>query len=144
MQAAIGAAQIQKLPDFVLKRKENFKKFYHGLKQFDEYLILPQATKNSDPAWFSFIITIKPNKRFTRLELVNYLETNLIETRNLFVGNLLRHPAFMNIEHRVVGNLHNTDFIMNNTFFIGVYPGMTDAHIQFTISKFEEFFKNLK
>lgn len=144
IQAAIGAAQIQKLPDFVQKRKENFKKFYTGLKQFEEYLILPEATKNSDPAWFSFIITVKPNKRFTRLEMVNFLEANLIETRNLFVGNLLRHPAFMNIEHRVVGDLNNTDFIMNNTFFIGVYPGMTDAHINYTISKFEEFFKNLE
>ena len=144
MQAAIGSAQMDKLKDFTKKRKSNFKKIYNGLKQFEEYLILPKATSKSDPSWFTFIITVKKNKKFKRDDLTGFLEENLIETRNLFCGNILRHPAYMNIKHRVVGNLDNTDYIMNNTFFIGVYPGLTDKKINYVISKFNEFFNRIK
>ena len=143
MQAAIGSAQMDKLKDFTKKRKSNFKNIYNGLKPYEEYLILPKATSKSKPSWFTFIITVKKNKKFKRDDLTGFLEENLIETRNLFCGNILRQPAYMNIKHRVVGNLDNTDYIMNNTFFIGVYPGLTDEKINYVISKFNEFFKRI-
>ena len=144
MQAAIGCAQMDKLEDFTEKRKSNFIKIYEGLKPFKKYLILPTATPKSDPSWFVFIITVKENKKFKRDDLTGFLEDNLIETRNLFCGNILRQPAFMNINHRVVGNLDNTDYIMNNTFFIGVYPGLSDERIYYVCDKFKEFFKSIK
>lgn len=143
MQAAIGCAQMEKLEEFVNARRKNFKKFYKGLIPFEKHLILPKATPNSEPSWFSFVISVRPNKKFTRNDLTNHLESNLIETRNLFSGNLLRHPAFQNIKHRVMDNLINSDFIMNNTFFIGTYPGLTDDQIDFVLEKFKEFFKGI-
>jgi len=133
MQAAIGCAQMDKLEGFTRKRKSNFAKIYQGLKKFEEYLILPKATPRSDPSWFVFLITVKDNSRFSREDIVGFLNENRIETRNLFCGNILRQPAFMNIERRVVGDLKNTDYVMNNTFFIGVYPGMTDEKITYMI-----------
>jgi len=144
MQAAIGCAQMDKLDDFTKKRKSNFDKIYQGLKQFENYLILPEATPGSDPSWFVFLLTVKNNSKFSRDNITGFLEENLIETRNLFCGNILRQPAFMNIKHRVIGNLKNTDYIMNNTFFIGVYPGMTDEKITYMIEKFQEFFNSVK
>lgn len=143
MQAAIGVAQFDKLEMFTQSRKDNFKKLYEGLLKYSDYLILPKATTGSDPSWFSFIISIKESAPFKRNKLVDFLENNLIETRNLFSGNLLRHPAFENVEYRVVGTLENTDFIMNQTFFIGVYPGMNDEKIQYVLDIFERFFNSL-
>ncbi|MCK4446334.1 MAG: lipopolysaccharide biosynthesis protein RfbH [Candidatus Marinimicrobia bacterium] len=142
MQAAIGCAQMDKLEYFTEKRKINFKKIYEGLKPYEKYLILPKATPKSDPLWFSFIITIRENNKFNRNDLRDFLESNLIETRSLFCGNILRQPAFLNIKHRVIGNLDNTDYIMNNTFFIGVYPGLSDENIDYVIYKFNEFFND--
>lgn len=142
MQASIGAAQIEKLPQFVEARKRNFARLYSGLKKYSEFLILPEATPHSDPAWFSFIITVKENKKFRRNDLVGFLEERLVETRYLFCGNLLRHPAFEKINHRIVGDLTNTDVIMNNTFFIGVFPGLTERHVDYILEQFDEFFKN--
>jgi CDP-4-dehydro-6-deoxyglucose reductase, E1 len=144
MQAAIGCAQMDKLEGFTRKRKSNFAKIYQGLKKFEEYLILPKATPRSDPSWFVFLITVKDNSRFSREDIVGFLNENRIETRNLFCGNILRQPAFMNIERRVVGDLKNTDYVMNNTFFIGVYPGMTDEKITYMIEKFHDYFNRLK
>ncbi|GAB4223604.1 MAG: lipopolysaccharide biosynthesis protein RfbH [Francisella sp.] len=141
MQAAIGVAQLKKLPDFVQARKDNFKKLYDGLKKFKDYLILPKATENSDPSWFGFMICVRENEKFNRLELAKYLEENKILTRQLFAGNLLRQPAYQNIKHRVVGSLENTDYVMNNGIFIGVYPGLTDEKIEYIISVFDDFFK---
>lgn len=141
MQAAIGCAQMDKLEYFIEKRKHNFNRIYKGLKPYEDYLILHKATEYSDPSWFVFVLTVKENERFTRNELTSYLESNMIETRNLFSGNLLRHPAFINIKHRVVGDLKNTDYIMNNTFFIGVYPGVTEEKLDYIIKKIDEFFK---
>ena len=141
MQAAIGVAQLKKLPSFIEIRKINFNKLYNGLKKFENYLILPRATENSDPSWFGFMLCIKENDKFTRLELAEYLENKKILTRQLFAGNLLRQPAYQNIEHRVVGTLENTDYVMNNGIFIGVYPGLTDNKIGYMISIFEDFFK---
>ena len=141
MQAAVGLAQLKKLPDFVNKRKENFKKLYEGLKKFDEYLILPYATENSDPSWFAFPITVKENDRFTKNQIVAHLEKNKILTRQLFAGNVTRQPAYEDVEYRVVGDLKNTDCIMNNTFFIGVYPGIDDVKMKYILKTFESFFE---
>lgn len=142
MQAAIGVAQLKKLPKFVQARKDNFKKLYDGLKKYEEYLILPKATENSDPSWFGFMLCTRENDKFSRLELSKYLEDNKILTRQLFAGNLLRQPAYENIKHRVVGELTNTDYVMNNGIFIGVYPGLTDEKINYMIEQFENFFKS--
>lgn len=142
MQASIGVAQLKKLPDFVEARKVNFKKLYDGLKKYEDYLILPRATENSDPSWFGFMLCTKENEKFTRLELAKYLEDNKILTRQLFAGNLLRQPAYENIKHRVVGELTNTDYVMNNGIFIGVYPGLTNEKINYMIEQFENFFKS--
>lgn len=140
-QAAIGIAQIEKLPEFTKKRKENFYKWFSAFKKYEEYFILPEATKGSDPSWFSFIITLRENVPFTREELINYLNQNLIETRNLFAGNLTKQPAYLNINCRVVGDLKNTDYVMNNTFFLGTYPGITDEMIDFVMEKVSQFLR---
>ena len=144
MQAAVGSAQIDKLPGFIEARKNNFRKIYDGLKDLESFLILPEATENADPSWFCFLLTVRENQGYSRNELVEFLNQNFIETRNLFAGNLLRHPAYMNIEHRVVGSLTKTDYIMNNTFFVGTYPGMTDEKIDYMAGKFHEFFDRVK
>jgi CDP-6-deoxy-D-xylo-4-hexulose-3-dehydrase len=109
------------------------------LETYQDRLILPRATPNSDPSWFGFIITVREQAGFTRNDLTRFLEVNHIETRNLFSGNLLRQPAFMTIEHRVVGDLTNTDIITGRTFFIGVYPGIDDGQIEYVGSVFERF-----
>lgn len=139
MQAAVGLAQMDKLEDFTAKRKNNFERISNGLKPFIKHLILPRATEGSDPSWFCFIISVREDAPFTRNQLTAYLEEHLIETRNLFSGNLLRHPAFSNIDCRVYGDLTNTDFIMNNTFFVGLYPGLTDQHIDYMLKTFGDF-----
>jgi CDP-4-dehydro-6-deoxyglucose reductase, E1 len=141
MQAAVGRAQLLKLSSFINKRKENFKMLSEGLSAFQDRLILPVATPQSDPSWFGFLITVKENQGFSRTDIVQYLNENKIHTRNLFAGNLLRQPAFMNINHRVVGDLTNTDYIMNNTFFIGVYPGLGKAEVEYVVETFENFLK---
>jgi len=125
MQAAIGSAQMDKLETFCDKRRANFKTWYKIFGKYPQYFVTPQATEGSDPAWFSFIVTIKENCPFRREELTRYLNDNLIETRNLFAGNIIRQPSFLNKHYRVSGELTNTDYIMNNTFFLGTYPGLT-------------------
>jgi CDP-6-deoxy-D-xylo-4-hexulose-3-dehydrase len=144
MQAAVGLAQLKKLEGFIEKRKENFKKLYEGLKQFENDLILPRATENSDPSWFGFPITIREDSNIKRYDLVRYLEKNKIMTRMLFGGNLTRQPAYEDVEYRVVGELKNTDLIMNNTFFIGVYPGITDEMIDYIVKIFKNFFSQME
>ena len=139
IQAAIGLEQIKKLPMFTELRKQNFNKLYNKLKPLEKYFVLPKATENSDPSWFAFLITVKDNVPFTRADIVNYLESKKIMTRMLFAGNLIKQPGFMNIEHRVVGTLENTDKIMLNSFFIGVYPGIDDRHIDYIEKAFNEF-----
>jgi CDP-6-deoxy-D-xylo-4-hexulose-3-dehydrase len=111
------------------------------LKPYEGRLILPSATEHSDPSWFAFAMTVQPDAGFTRNELTRFLEANRIETRNLFSGNLLRHPAFENIQCRVVGDLSNTDIIMNNTFFIGVYPGIGTPQLDKIDDMFARFMK---
>ena len=141
MQAAIGAAQMDKLDTFMNRRKENFRLITEGLHGLDDFFILPKATEHSDPSWFAYILTLRENAPFSRVELAQHLDRNLIETRGLFAGNLLRQPGYMNIEHRVVGNLTNTDYIMNHTLFMGVFPGLTAAKINYVTDKIREYTK---
>ena len=139
MQAAVGCAQLRKLDHFIARRKENFQKLTQILKHYEDRLILPRATENFDPSWFGYVVTVKDQVGFTRNDLTTFLETNRIETRNLFSGNLLCHPAYQNISHRTSGDLTNTNFIMNNTFFIGVYPGIDDKRLNHIKSVFDRF-----
>jgi len=141
MQAAVGVAQLAKLPDFIARRKVNFQKIYHLLETYQDRLILPRATPNSDPAWFAFAITLQERAGFSRDDLTGFLEANRIETRPLFGGNLLRQPAFMDIKKRVVGELTNTDIITDRTFFIGVYPGIGESQLEYMDSVFTRFMK---
>jgi CDP-6-deoxy-D-xylo-4-hexulose-3-dehydrase len=139
MQAAIGCAQLGKLPGFVERRKANFARLAALLQPYEDRLILPRATPHSDPAWFAFPITVRETAGFSRNDLTRYLEAQRIETRNLFSGNLLRHPAFGGIPHRVVGGLANTDRVTTHTFFVGVYPGLDEARLQHVERAFARF-----
>ena len=143
MQAAVGVAQLKKLPLFVEMRKANFKKLYAGLKQYEEYLILPEATPHSDPSWFGFPFNIRENQKFTRTNLAEFLEDHKILTRQLFAGNLTKQPAYKDVEYRISGELTNTDYIMRNTIFIGVYPGIDQVRMDYILSVFGKFFNNL-
>ena len=140
MQAAIGVAQLDKLPTFIEKRKDNFSKLLSGLKQFEEKISLPVATPKSDPCWFGFPISVRKGSKINRNELSGFLEGKNIETRTLFGGNLIKQPAFKDIEYRQVSNLENTDFVMDHTFFIGVYPGIDDRQVDYVLNSFEQFF----
>jgi len=139
MQAAIGVEQLKKLTLFIKARKENFKFLYEGFKKFDKYFILPKIEPKADPSWFGFLITVRKDTGFTRNDIVKYLENNKIATRMLFAGNIIRHPSFEDIKYRIYGNLKNTDFIMNNTFWLGVYPGLSLEMIEYIIDKIEKF-----
>ncbi len=136
MQAAVGVAQLPKLPMFIEQRKANFRALRQGFGDLEEFFILPEATPNSDPSWFGFPIAVRPGAPFTRNNVVQALDQRKIATRLLFGGNLLRQPAYSGIEHRVAGSLDNTDFVMNNVFWIGVYPGITPAMLDYTIEAF--------
>jgi CDP-6-deoxy-D-xylo-4-hexulose-3-dehydrase len=136
MQAAVGVAQLKKLPTFIEARRRNFRHLKAGLKDLQEFFILPEATPGSDPSWFGFPIAVRPGTRLTRNSVVQSLERNRIQTRLLFGGNLLRQPAYAGIEHRVIGDLKNTDFIMNQVFWIGVYPGLDAARLDYVIDVF--------
>jgi CDP-6-deoxy-D-xylo-4-hexulose-3-dehydrase len=142
MQAAVGVAQLKKLPDFIEARRRNFNRLYAGLKKFEEVLILPETTPKSNPSWFGFAITIRPGAPFSRLDLVQHIESRRIGTRLLFGGNLMRQPAYINMPHRVVGPLTNADIITDNTFWLGVYPGLTDEMVDFMIATVAEFIES--
>ena len=144
LQAAIGCAQLDKLDKFSIARKNNWKQLYDGLKDLNDYFVLPQATERSDPSWFGFLLTVKENANFSRHDIVTNLENNNIQTRMLFAGNLIRHPCFdqmreQKIGYRVVGDLKSTDRITNDTFWVGVYPGMRRAHIAYMIELIQGF-----
>jgi CDP-6-deoxy-D-xylo-4-hexulose-3-dehydrase len=141
MQAALGVSQIAKLPEFIARRKENFAYLKNALRSLEEFLILPVAGKDSDPSWFGFPIAVKPEAPFTRDQLTRHLESNKIGTRLVFAGNLLRQPAYEGYPHRVVGELTNTDFVMNQVFWIGVYPGLSNQMLDFIASSMTEFVK---
>lgn len=140
MQAAIGVEQLKKLPSFIEARKRNFRLWTEGFGEWPDLFILPCATEGSDPSWFAFPVTIDEKAGFSRTELTDYLNNRTVETRNLFGGNLLRQPAYLDIAHRVApGGLTQTDRIMNDTFFLGTYPGLTDEQIEYTISVIRDF-----
>ena len=139
MQAALGASQIAKLPHFIERRKENFRFLYAALKPLEEYLLLPAATPGSDPSWFGFPIGVREDAPFSRAELTQALEAKKIGTRLLFGGNLLRQPAYEGHEFRAIGSLSNSDFVMNNVFWIGVYPGLNSAMLEFVATAIKEF-----
>ena len=130
MQAAIGVAQLKKLPSFIEARRRNHALLAAGLRKHESQLLLHTAPAKAIPSWFGYVVTVRPEAPFTRNKLTAALEQARIETRNLFCGNLLRHPAYENIVHRVAGSLTNTDIITHDTFFVGVYPGMTDEMIR--------------
>jgi len=144
MQAALGASQITKLPKFIERRKENFRYLFSALKPLESCLLLPEATPGSDPSWFGFPIGIRENAPFKREDLIRALEANKIGTRLLFGGNLLRQPAYEGCEYRVVGELPNTDFVMNNVFWIGVYPGLTAEMLDFIVKVIKDFVAQAK
>ena len=142
MQAAVGCAQIEKFPSFVQRRRQNFKKLYDGLKDIKE-LILVKTQPNSEPSWFGFMMTVADGVKFSRNELSEHLEKAGIQTRNLFAGNMIRHPLFAELklgeDYKISGELKNTDKIMNDSFWVGVYPGMSDEKIEYIIKVIKEF-----
>ena len=135
MQAAIGCSQLDKLEHFISKRNENFAGLTRRIKAagLEEYLFLPEATANSEPSWFGYLLTIRDNTCLDRTTIVRELENRKVGTRLLFAGNLLRQPAFKNIEHRVIGSLANTDKIMSDSFWIGVWPGINDLMLDYMV-----------
>jgi CDP-6-deoxy-D-xylo-4-hexulose-3-dehydrase len=139
MQAACGLAQMDKLEGFVQARKDNFAYLKSRLASCAEFLELPEATKNSDPSWFGFLMTVKPEAGIRRVDLLNYLDQNKVGTRLLFAGNLTRQPYMAGRTYRVSGNLENTDTVMNNSFWIGVYPGLTEEMLDFSVTKIETY-----
>lgn len=141
MQAAVGVAQLRKLSAFIQARKRNWLLLRQGLSRFEEFLILPEPTPGSDPSWFGFPITVRPDAPFTRTDLVRHLESRKIGTRLLFGGNLLHQPAMQGVVHRTVGSLPTTDLVMRQTFWIGVYPGLTEAMIAFMIDAIGSFIR---
>ncbi len=139
MQAACGLAQMDKLEGFIQARKDNFKYLYERLQSCQDFLILPEATENSTPSWFGFLMTIKPEANIRRVDLLSYLDQEKIGTRLLFSGNLTRQPYMQGRSYRVSGDLTHTDTIMNDSFWVGVYPGLSEEMLDFTASKIETF-----
>ncbi len=139
MQAACGLAQMDKLEGFIQARKDNFKYLYERLQSCQDFLILPEATENSDPSWFGFLMTIKPEANIRRVDLLSYLDQEKIGTRLLFAGNLTRQPYMQGRNYRVSGDLTHTDTVMNDSFWVGVYPGLSEEMLDFTASKIESY-----
>lgn len=141
MQAAVALAQLQKLPEFIETRKRNFQFLKDRLSHLDKFFILPQATPNSDPSWFGFTITIKKESSFSREQLIEFLFKNNVDTRGLFGGNITKQPYFKNKNYKVSGNLTNTDIIMTQSFWIGVYPGLSEEMLEYAATQIEKFVK---
>ena len=142
MQAAVGVSQLEKVDAFISTRRLNFAILHKGLQELQDLFILPHATPRSDPSWFGFPIAVKPESGLTRDAVTRYLESRKIGTRLLFGGNLVRQPAYANTEYRVIGTLQNTDYAMNNVFWIGVYPGLSRKKLEFMIDALQEISRN--
>jgi CDP-6-deoxy-D-xylo-4-hexulose-3-dehydrase len=140
VQAAIGLAQLEKLPEFIAARNRNFALLYEGLKPYEEFLLLPTWSERAEPSWFAFPLTVRPGAPFSRRDLTTFLEERNVETRLLFAGNIIRQPGYRDIPHRAVGDLPNSDLVLRSTFFVGVYPGMDDARIAYMLQVFSQFF----
>ena len=143
IQAAIGLAQMSRVEGFISSRRVNWEYLYNGLVELSDYFILPEATMNSDPSWFGFALTIKSNAHFNRNQLISHLDTKKIGTRMLFGGNLTLQPAFQNSKFRVHGDLSNSDLITRNTFWIGVWPGLTNEMLDFVINEIKSFVRTV-
>jgi CDP-6-deoxy-D-xylo-4-hexulose-3-dehydrase len=141
LQAAVGVAQLDKLPGFVAARRENWQRLREGLDPYADWLLLPQPTPGSEPSWFGFSIVVRPDAPFGRDALVQWLEENRIGTRQLFGGNLLRQPAYRDVPHRVAGTLESSDLMMSQAFWVGVYPGITSAMLDYMVETFSRFFR---
>ncbi len=139
MQAAVGVAQLGKLPSFISARRRNFGRLREGLADLEEFFILPEPTPNSDPSWFGFPLAVRPGAPFSRDDATRWLEDRRIATRLLFAGNLTRQPAYEEVQYRVVGDLANSDFAMNNVFWIGVFPGLTEPMIDYVVESLHAF-----
>ncbi len=139
LQCAIGLEQLKKLPEFSKRRRHNFGRLYEAAAAYEEYLILPRALPKADPSWFCLPLTVRDEAPFTRRDLVNYLEEHKIETRMLFAGNILKHPGYKNISYRVCSDLVNTERVLRGTFFIGVYPGLTDGMLDYMAETLHAF-----
>ncbi len=139
MQAAVGVSQLKKLPAFIEARRRNFAALHAGLTPLEEFFVLPEATLNSNPSWFGFPLAVRPGAPFDRNELVRHLEAKKIGTRLLFGGNLTRQPAYIDVRHRVIGDLPNTEFIMHNVLWLGVYPGIDQSRLDFMLHTLAEF-----
>lgn len=144
IQAAIGLAQLDKVKDFTHQRKSNWQFLREGLRVLEEFLILPEATENSSPSWFGFAITIRPETKINRKDLIAFLHERKIGTRLLFGGNLLRQPAFQGTPRRIYGHLANTDLVMNQTFWVGVWPGLTPQMLEYIIQSIQDGIQSLK
>ena len=140
MQAAVGLSQLAKLDGFIATRNANFAYLHNKLRTLEEVLHLPEPTPNSEPSWFGFPVVLKESAGVKRVDLLSYLNDNKIGTRLLFSGNLTRQPYMMGRSYRVSGELTNTDIVMNQTFWLGVFPGLTTEHLDFVALKLEEFF----
>ena len=142
IQAAIGLAQLDRLTSFVEKRKHNWNYLYRNLKSLEEFLLLPKSTEHSDPSWFGFAITVNKNSPISRNDLVKFLNDKKIGTRLLFGGNLLRQPAFIGTPRRIIGGLNNSDIVMNDSFWIGVWPGLTEQMLDYVVECIQGLFRN--
>ena len=140
MQASIGLSQLQKIDQFVNSRRKNFDFLKNSFVKFSKFLILPEKTLESNPSWFGFPITVKDEAPFSREDLIFFLSINKIDTRNIFGGNITKQPYFKNKTYRISDTLENTDLVMNNSFMIGVYPGLTEDMLNYIVQKFNEFF----
>ena len=139
MQAALGVSQLEKLPGFIAARRNNFQHLYNSLKPLEDFLLLPESTPDAEPSWFGFPIGVREDAPFDRAQLIRELESNKIGTRLLFGGNLTRQPAYKDVEFRVIGDLKNTDFVLRNVFWIGLYPGLTEEMLNYTVDIIRAF-----
>ena len=142
-QVAMGLVQLERLPEFIVKRNENFTKLYEFFRKYEDFFILPRWETEAQPSWFAFPLTLRDGAPFSRQEIIKWYEKCNIETRLLFAGNIVRHPAYESIPIRVVGNLKNADKIMKDSFFLGVYPGIDEEKMNYVLKKTDDFLANL-